>query len=149
MLLNIQWLNFKFSVLSHLIDKIVLLFLQDCVVAFITLCCLLLLWQVLHSGSFINHVLPLVELGFKSPCPQVKCQAFQAWKHLIENFALNPGETLVLPNIWTWSHKWSRIMFVLLSWTGILFSQMTCRKYQRVYCDMDFYRSDIAKLMFK
>ncbi|OWF47711.1 telomere-associated protein RIF1-like isoform X2 [Mizuhopecten yessoensis] len=43
----------------------------------------------LHRGSFINHVLPIAELGFKSSNPEVKCLAFQAWQQLIDNFATN------------------------------------------------------------
>ncbi|XP_015684914.1 telomere-associated protein RIF1-like, partial [Protobothrops mucrosquamatus] len=44
-----------------------------------------------HSGSFINSLLHLEELGFRSGSPVVKKIAFIAWKSLIDNFALNPG----------------------------------------------------------
>lgn len=48
--------------------------------------------QALHrSGSFINSLLQLEELGFRSGSPVVKKIAFIAWKSLIDNFALNPG----------------------------------------------------------
>ncbi|XP_060066107.1 telomere-associated protein RIF1-like [Ylistrum balloti] len=47
------------------------------------------LQQDLHRGSFINHVLPIAELGFKSSNPEVKCVTFQAWQQLIDNFATN------------------------------------------------------------
>lgn len=48
--------------------------------------------QTLHrSGSFINSLLQLEELGFRSGSPVVKKIAFIAWKSLIDNFALNPG----------------------------------------------------------
>ncbi|XP_026535852.1 telomere-associated protein RIF1-like [Notechis scutatus] len=43
-----------------------------------------------HSGSFINSLLHLEELGFRSGSPVVKKIAFIAWKSLIDNFALNP-----------------------------------------------------------
>ncbi|XP_061464785.1 telomere-associated protein RIF1 isoform X2 [Rhineura floridana] len=50
-----------------------------------------LLGKVLHrSGSFINSLLQLEELGFRSGSPVVKKIAFIAWKSLIDNFALNP-----------------------------------------------------------
>lgn len=49
-------------------------------------------FQALHrSGSFINSLLQLEELGFRSGSPVVKKIAFIAWKSLIDNFALNPG----------------------------------------------------------
>nr|XP_033800632.1 telomere-associated protein RIF1 isoform X2 [Geotrypetes seraphini] len=50
-----------------------------------------LLGKSLHrSGSFINSLLQLEELGFRSGSPAVKKIAFIAWKGLIDNFALNP-----------------------------------------------------------
>ena len=52
---------------------------------------ILVLLQELHHGTFINNVLPVVELGFKSPESEIKCAAFQAWQNLIDNFAINPG----------------------------------------------------------
>ncbi|CAJ0945463.1 unnamed protein product [Ranitomeya imitator] len=53
-----------------------------------------LLGKTLHrSGSFINSLLQLEELGFRSGTPAVKKIAFIAWKSLIDNFALNPGSS--------------------------------------------------------
>ncbi|NXH50416.1 RIF1 protein, partial [Dicaeum eximium] len=50
-----------------------------------------LLGKTLHrSGSFINSLLHLEELGFRSGSPVVKKIAFIAWKSLVDNFALNP-----------------------------------------------------------
>ncbi|XP_069328828.1 telomere-associated protein RIF1 isoform X1 [Eulemur rufifrons] len=50
-----------------------------------------LLGKTLHrSGSFINSLLQLEELGFRSGSPMIKKIAFIAWKSLIDNFALNP-----------------------------------------------------------
>ncbi|XP_049629011.1 telomere-associated protein RIF1 isoform X2 [Suncus etruscus] len=50
-----------------------------------------LLGKSLHrSGSFINSLLQLEELGFRSGTPMIKKIAFIAWKSLIDNFALNP-----------------------------------------------------------
>ncbi|XP_076722031.2 telomere-associated protein RIF1 [Callospermophilus lateralis] len=50
-----------------------------------------LLGKTLHrSGSFINSLLHLEELGFRSGTPMIKKIAFIAWKSLIDNFALNP-----------------------------------------------------------
>ncbi|GAB1603142.1 telomere-associated protein RIF1-like [Argonauta hians] len=49
-----------------------------------------LLGKELHC-VFINQLLPIVELGFKSPDPNIKFEAFNAWKYLIENFASNPA----------------------------------------------------------
>ncbi|NXJ80651.1 RIF1 protein, partial [Trogon melanurus] len=50
-----------------------------------------LLGKTLHrSGSFINSLLQLEELGFRSGSPVIKKIAFIAWKSLIDNFALNP-----------------------------------------------------------
>ncbi|XP_048201441.1 telomere-associated protein RIF1 isoform X2 [Perognathus longimembris pacificus] len=50
-----------------------------------------LLGKTLHrSGSFINSLLQLEELGFRSGTPMVKKIAFIAWKSLIDNFSLNP-----------------------------------------------------------
>ncbi|XP_014790628.1 telomere-associated protein RIF1 [Octopus bimaculoides] len=49
-----------------------------------------LLGKELHC-VFINQLLPIVELGFKSPNPNIKYEAFSAWKYLIENFASNPA----------------------------------------------------------
>ncbi|XP_045724843.2 telomere-associated protein RIF1 isoform X3 [Mirounga angustirostris] len=50
-----------------------------------------LLGKTLHrSGSFINSLLQLEELGFRSGAPMIKKIAFIAWKSLIDNFALNP-----------------------------------------------------------
>lgn len=49
--------------------------------------------QLLHRGGpFINSLLHLEELGFRSSSPTIKKIAFLAWKSLIDNFALNPGE---------------------------------------------------------
>ncbi|KAB0390563.1 hypothetical protein E2I00_003261 [Balaenoptera physalus] len=56
-----------------------------------------LLGKTLHrSGSFINSLLQLEELGFRSGAPMIKKIAFIAWKSLIDNFALNPGYLIVL-----------------------------------------------------
>ncbi|XP_064185920.1 telomere-associated protein RIF1 [Anguilla rostrata] len=50
-----------------------------------------LLGKVLHRGGpFINSLLHLEELGFRSSSPIIKKIAFIAWKSLIDNFALNP-----------------------------------------------------------
>uniref|UniRef100_A0A6Q2XGX4 Telomere-associated protein Rif1 N-terminal domain-containing protein n=1 Tax=Esox lucius TaxID=8010 RepID=A0A6Q2XGX4_ESOLU len=50
-----------------------------------------LLGKVLHKGGpFINSLLGLEELGFRSSSPNIKKIAFIAWKSLIDNFALNP-----------------------------------------------------------
>ncbi|XP_041118211.1 telomere-associated protein RIF1-like [Polyodon spathula] len=50
-----------------------------------------LLGKTLHrGGAFINSLLHLEELGFRSSSPVVKKIAFIAWKSLIDNFALNP-----------------------------------------------------------
>ncbi|XP_075465520.1 telomere-associated protein RIF1 isoform X3 [Ascaphus truei] len=50
-----------------------------------------ILGKTLHrSGSFINSLLQLEELGFRSGSPAVKKIAFIAWKSLIDNFSLNP-----------------------------------------------------------
>ncbi|KAG8432319.1 hypothetical protein GDO86_016819, partial [Hymenochirus boettgeri] len=50
-----------------------------------------LMTSTLHrSGSFINSLLQLEELGFRSGSPAVKKIAFIAWKSLIDNFASNP-----------------------------------------------------------
>ncbi|KAJ8314232.1 hypothetical protein KUTeg_008793, partial [Tegillarca granosa] len=43
----------------------------------------------LHHGSFINHLLTVIESAFKSPSAEVKCSAFEAWQQLIDNFASN------------------------------------------------------------
>ncbi|XP_019732476.1 telomere-associated protein RIF1 isoform X2 [Hippocampus comes] len=51
-----------------------------------------LLGKLLHRGGpFINSLLHLEELGFRSSSPTVKKIAFIAWKSLIDNFALNPN----------------------------------------------------------
>ncbi|XP_066431304.1 telomere-associated protein RIF1 isoform X2 [Eleutherodactylus coqui] len=51
-----------------------------------------LLGKMLHrSGIFINSLLQLEELGFRSSTPAVKKIAFIAWKSLIDNFAANPA----------------------------------------------------------
>ncbi|XP_056007115.1 telomere-associated protein RIF1-like isoform X2 [Ostrea edulis] len=42
----------------------------------------------LHHGSFINMLLPIMELAFKGS-NEVKVRAFQAWQVLIDNFATN------------------------------------------------------------
>ncbi|KAK2108947.1 DNA-binding protein rif1 [Saguinus oedipus] len=47
-----------------------------------------------RSGSFINSLLQLEELGFRSGSPMIKKIAFIAWKSLIDNFALNPGKSV-------------------------------------------------------
>lgn len=50
-----------------------------------------LLGKLLHKGGpFINSLLHLEELGFRSSSPAIKKIAFIAWKSLIDNFALNP-----------------------------------------------------------
>uniref|UniRef100_A0A3P8UZE2 Replication timing regulatory factor 1 n=1 Tax=Cynoglossus semilaevis TaxID=244447 RepID=A0A3P8UZE2_CYNSE len=50
-----------------------------------------LLGKMLHRGGpFINSLLHLEELGFRSSSPAIKKIAFIAWKSLIDNFALNP-----------------------------------------------------------
>uniref|UniRef100_A0A8C2XBS0 Replication timing regulatory factor 1 n=1 Tax=Cyclopterus lumpus TaxID=8103 RepID=A0A8C2XBS0_CYCLU len=50
-----------------------------------------LLGKLLHRGGpFINSLLHLEELGFRSSSPAIKKIAFIAWKSLIDNFALNP-----------------------------------------------------------
>ncbi|KAK3569280.1 hypothetical protein QTP86_026571, partial [Hemibagrus guttatus] len=50
-----------------------------------------LLGKLLHKGgAFINSLLYLEELGFRSSSPSIKKIAFLAWKSLIDNFALNP-----------------------------------------------------------
>ncbi|XP_067372207.1 telomere-associated protein RIF1 isoform X2 [Channa argus] len=50
-----------------------------------------LLGKLLHRGGpFINSLLHLEELGFRSSSPSIKKIAFIAWKSLIDNFALNP-----------------------------------------------------------
>ncbi|XP_070770846.1 telomere-associated protein RIF1 [Enoplosus armatus] len=50
-----------------------------------------LLGKLLHRGGpFINSLLHLEELGFRSSSPTIKKIAFIAWKSLIDNFALNP-----------------------------------------------------------
>ncbi|KAM8857999.1 telomere-associated protein RIF1 [Synchiropus picturatus] len=50
-----------------------------------------LLGKLLHkAGPFINSLLHLEELGFRSSSPTIKKIAFIAWKSLIDNFALNP-----------------------------------------------------------
>nr|XP_006822116.1 PREDICTED: telomere-associated protein RIF1-like [Saccoglossus kowalevskii] len=49
-----------------------------------------LLGKALHKGgSLINSLLTIVERAFKSSIVQVKCAAFHAWQHLIDNFALD------------------------------------------------------------
>uniref|UniRef100_A0A4W6F1L7 Replication timing regulatory factor 1 n=1 Tax=Lates calcarifer TaxID=8187 RepID=A0A4W6F1L7_LATCA len=50
-----------------------------------------LLGKLLHRGGpFINSLLHLEELGFRSSSPTIKKIAFIAWKSLIDNFSLNP-----------------------------------------------------------
>ncbi|XP_029980674.1 telomere-associated protein RIF1 isoform X2 [Sphaeramia orbicularis] len=50
-----------------------------------------LLGKLLHRGGpFINSLLHLEELGFRSSSPTIKKIAFIAWKSLIDNFAINP-----------------------------------------------------------
>lgn len=60
----------------------------------------LMIWQVciqmfdslLHSGtSLINVLLATVEKGFKSNDQKIREQAFNSWKCLIRNFALDPS----------------------------------------------------------
>jgi hypothetical protein len=46
-------------------------------------------FKELHHGNFINLMLPLVELGFKSINAEVKIEAFRSWKQLILNFAMD------------------------------------------------------------
>lgn len=56
--------------------------------------------QLLHRGGpFINSLLHLEELGFRSSSPTIKKIAFIAWKSLIDNFALNPGKPQTLITI--------------------------------------------------
>ncbi|XP_013418848.1 telomere-associated protein RIF1-like [Lingula anatina] len=50
-----------------------------------------LLGKVLHHGSFINLMLPVIEAGFKSSSTEAKMAAFHAWDHLVENFASDPN----------------------------------------------------------
>lgn len=50
--------------------------------------------QELHHGSFINMLLPIMELAFKGS-NEVKIRAFQAWQALIDNFATNYGERII------------------------------------------------------
>ncbi|RXN29100.1 telomere-associated RIF1 [Labeo rohita] len=53
-----------------------------------------LLGKLLHKGgAFINSLLYLEELGFRNSSPNIKKIAFIAWKSLIDNFALNPGNS--------------------------------------------------------
>lgn len=53
--------------------------------------------QLLHKGGpFINSLLHLEELGFRSSSFTIKKIAFLAWKSLIDNFALNPGGGLLI-----------------------------------------------------
>uniref|UniRef100_H3D1V0 Replication timing regulatory factor 1 n=1 Tax=Tetraodon nigroviridis TaxID=99883 RepID=H3D1V0_TETNG len=55
-----------------------------------------LLGKLLHKGGpFINSLLHLEELGFRSSSPAIKKIAFIAWKSLIDNFALNPSEEIL------------------------------------------------------
>ncbi|XP_061193994.1 telomere-associated protein RIF1-like [Saccostrea echinata] len=49
----------------------------------------------LHHGSFINMLLPIMELAFKGS-NEVKVRAFQAWQVLIDNFATS-HEILTCP----------------------------------------------------
>ncbi|XP_076012466.1 telomere-associated protein RIF1 [Genypterus blacodes] len=50
-----------------------------------------LLGKLLHKGGpFINSLLHLEELGFRSSSPTIKKIAFIAWKSLIDNFAVKP-----------------------------------------------------------
>lgn len=59
---------------------------------------MLSVYQLLHKGGpFINSLLHLEELGFRSSSPTIKKIAFIAWKSLIDNFALNPGVVFVTP----------------------------------------------------
>lgn len=44
-------------------------------------------------------MLPIVEQGFKNPNPAVKAQSYQAWEALIDNFALNPGNSVYNTNV--------------------------------------------------
>ncbi|KAJ8025295.1 Telomere-associated protein RIF1 [Holothuria leucospilota] len=49
-----------------------------------------LLGKALHKGgSLINLMLRVVEQGFKHGFPEIKRESFQAWKTLIDNFALD------------------------------------------------------------
>jgi len=45
----------------------------------------------LHRGSLCNSLLTVVEKCFKHSNAEVKMAAFDAWKELIDNFALNAG----------------------------------------------------------
>lgn len=47
--------------------------------------------EELHHGSFINSMLPIIELGFKGLAAETKMASFTAWQHLIDNFATNPS----------------------------------------------------------
>ena len=51
-----------------------------------------LFFQELHHGSFINSMLPIIELGFKGLAAETKMASFTAWQHLIDNFATNPSK---------------------------------------------------------
>ncbi|KAG8034172.1 hypothetical protein G9C98_001256 [Cotesia typhae] len=47
----------------------------------------------LHRGAdLINNLLSVEERAFKSPDMSIRIQAFQAWKLLIENFAIDPTQ---------------------------------------------------------
>lgn len=48
--------------------------------------------QMLHHGSLINQLLPIVEQGFKNQSPEIKRRAYRTWETLIDNFALTPGK---------------------------------------------------------
>uniref|UniRef100_UPI00358E3D84 telomere-associated protein RIF1-like n=1 Tax=Myxine glutinosa TaxID=7769 RepID=UPI00358E3D84 len=46
----------------------------------------------LHKkGKLVNPLLQLVESAFRSPALSIKTAAFNSWKVLIDNFAMNPG----------------------------------------------------------
>ncbi|XP_063964889.1 telomere-associated protein RIF1-like isoform X1 [Lytechinus pictus] len=49
-----------------------------------------ILGKTLHKGgSLINSLLTVIELGFKSPQPEVKKTAYRSWRALIDNFSLD------------------------------------------------------------
>ena len=53
----------------------------------------------MHRGAFINHMLPIVEKGFKHTEVLVKEASYDAWRALIDNFALSLG-MIVLASFW-------------------------------------------------
>ena len=49
------------------------------------------LLQLMHHGTFINHMLRIAEMGFNHTENQVIEASYDAWRALIDNFALNLG----------------------------------------------------------